>query len=357
MKAAVLYAPHTAQQIEQVDLDQPRQNEILIRLTHAGVCRSDHHVISGALPMPVPIVLGHEGAGVVEKVGPGVTRFEAGDHVSLNFTPFCGYCQHCNAGQPNLCQHRPQLRASCRLSQGDRQIHNFLGMSCFAEYTVVHESGAVKVAKDLPLDRVALVSCGVSTGVGAVVNTARVRPGQTVAVVGTGGVGLNVIQGARLVRAATIIAVDRFDHKLDLAADFGATHLVNAEKDDPVKRVKEIVKGGVDFAFEAIGLSTTIEQIWNMIRPGGMAVVVGVPAVNSTVTLAAPRFTDERTIRGSFFGSIQPSVDIPRYLDLYRQGQLKLDELITRHYPLDQVNEAFAALERGEVARSVLDVG
>lgn len=357
MQAAVLHAPRTALQLETVDLAEPRAGEVLVRVMYAGVCRSDHHVITGALPHSLPVVLGHEGAGIVEQVGPGVTRLQAGDHVLLNFTPFCGYCPQCNAGRPNLCEQREQLRTACRLSQNGHPIHNFLGVSCFAGYTVVHESGAIKVADDLPLDRVALVSCGVATGLGAVLNTAGVRPGQSVAVIGAGGVGLNVIQGARLARAGTIIAVDVLDHKLELATGFGATHLVNAGREDAVKRVRSIVKGGVDFAFEAIGLPDTIEQAWPMIRAGGTAVVVGVPPVGSRVTLSASRFLEERSIRGCLLGSIRPSVDIPRYLELYRRGELKLDELITRHYPLAEVNDAFAALDRGEVARSVIDIG
>lgn len=356
MKAAVLHAPRTPQQMEQVDLAEPRAGEVQVRIRYAGVCRSDHHVISGALAYPMPIVLGHEGAGVVDRVGPGVTRLKVGDHVAFNFTPFCGYCQECNAGRSNLCLHREELRGSPRLSQGGQQVHNFLGVSCFAEYTVVHESGAIKVPEDMPLDRVALVSCGVATGVGAVLNTAQVRPGQSVAVVGAGGVGLNVIQGARLAGASTIIAVDTLAHKLDLALEFGATHAVDAERENAVRRVRQIANGGVDYAFEAVGLPATIEQIWRMIRPGGTAVVVGVPPEKSAVTLPALNFLHERSIRGSFFGSTRPAVDIPRYLDLYRQGQLRLDELITRHYPLAEVNEAYQALERGEVARSVIDV-
>ncbi len=357
MKAAILHAPKTPLQIQQVDLDtQLRANEVLVRVTHAGVCHSDYHVMTGDLPYAMPVVLGHEGAGMVEAVGAGVTRLQPGDHVSLNFRQFCGYCRQCSTGHPNLCDNVVALRASCRLSQQGAAINNFAGLSCFAEYTVVHESGAIKVPSDIPLDRVALVSCGVMTGVGAVINTAKVMPGDTVAVVGCGGVGLNVIQGARLAHASVIIAVDVHDNKLEMATTFGATHIINASNEDPVKRVREFVKGGVDYAFEVIGLPATIEQVWAMIHKGGTAVVVGVAPATSKVSLAAYPFSmEEKTIRGTLFGGARPAVDIPRYLELYRNHQLRLDELITRHYPLEQINEAYEAMTRGEVARSVID--
>jgi len=357
MKAAVLYEPKTPQVVEDVTLDEPRHGEVMVRVVAAGVCRSDHHVISGHMEWDTPIVLGHEGAGVVEKVGAGVTRVKAGDHVVFNFRPFCGYCRQCSTGHPNLCDHVAELRQACRLSKGDLKIHNFLGISCFAEYTVVPESGAIPISKDIPFDRAALVSCGVTTGVGAVINCAKVEPGASVVVIGAGGVGLNAIQGARLAHAGIIVAVDVLDHKLELARQFGATHTVNGAREDAVKRVKEIVgRPGADYAFEVIGSPAAIEQAWKMIRKGGMAVVVGVPPSGSHVSLSAMDFTDEKMIRGTLFGSARPWVDIPRLLDLHRAGHLKLDELITRTYPLSGVNDAFTALEKGEVARSVIIV-
>ncbi|MBI1802647.1 MAG: Zn-dependent alcohol dehydrogenase [Chloroflexi bacterium] len=357
MKAAVLRAPKTPLTIEQVEVDDPRANEVKVRVTHAGVCHSDYHIMVGDLPYPMPVVLGHEGAGVVEKVGEGVTRLAVSDHVALNFRPFCGHCKQCSTGHPNLCDNVELLRASCRLSQGGNPIAHFIGVSCFAEQTTVHESGAIKVSKDIPLDRVALVSCGVMTGVGAVLNTAKVMPGDTVAVVGVGGVGLNVIQGARLANASTIIAVDIHDNKLEMATTFGATHIVNSAKEDAIRRVREIVRGGVDYAFEAIGLPSTIEQIWGMIRKGGTAVVVGVAPAGSKVSISAyPISMEEKTLKGTLFGGARPSTDIPRYLEFYRNHQLRLDELITRHYPLEAINEAYAAMIRGDVARSVIDL-
>jgi Zn-dependent alcohol dehydrogenase len=344
--------------IEDVDLDTNlRPNEVLIRVTHAGVCHSDYHIITGDVPYPMPVVLGHEGAGIVERVGEGVTRLQAHDHVSLNFRPFCGHCRQCNTGHPNLCDNVQVLRQSCRLSQSGNAVNNFAGLSCFAQYTVVHESGAVKVPSDIPLDRVALVSCGVMTGVGAVINTAKVAPGETIAVIGCGGVGLNAIQGARLANASVIIAVDIHDNKLEMATMMGATHVVNASKEDPVKRVKEIVKGGVDYAFEVIGLPKAMEQAYAMIRKGGSAIIVGMPPATSTITVPAYGFfSEEKNIRGSHFGGARPAVDIPRILELYRSHQLRLDELISRHYKLEQINEAYEALAKGEVARSVIDL-
>src|SRR5713226_3547258 len=218
MKAAVLHSAKTPLVIEDVQLDTNlRANELLVRVTHAGVCHSDYHIMTGDVPYAMPVVLGHEGAGIIERAGEGVTRLQAGDHISLNFRPFCGHCRQCNTGHPNLCDDVQLLRASCRLSQQGNVVNNFAGMSCFAEYTVVHESGAIKVSKDIPLDRVCLVSCGVMTGVGAVINTAKVMPGETVAVIGCGGVGLNAIQGARLANASVIIAVDVHDNKLEMA--------------------------------------------------------------------------------------------------------------------------------------------
>lgn len=358
MRAAVLYSAKTPLVIEDVELDtELHANSVLVRVTHAGVCHSDYHVISGDVPAEFPIVLGHEGAGIVEKVGAGVTRLQAGDHVSFNFGQFCGYCRQCNSGHPNLCDNRAALRISSRRNQRGDVIHDFAGTSCFAEYTVVHESGAIKVPSDIPLDRVALVSCGVMTGVGAVVNTAKVMPGETVAVIGCGGVGLNVIQGARLANAATIIAIDVHDNKLEMATTFGATHIINGRKEDAVKRVREIVPGGVDYAFEVIGLTAAIEQIYAMIRKGGTAIIVGMAPANSKVSLPALSFMlEEKTLRGTFSGGARAAVDIPRYLELYRSNRLRLDELITRHWKLEEINEAFDAMLTGEAARGIIDM-
>ena len=358
MKAAVLYSAKTPLVVEDIQLDtELHANAVLVRVTHAGVCHSDYHFISGDLSGTLPVVLGHEGAGIVEKIGAGVTRLQPGDHVSFNFGQFCGYCRQCNSGHSNLCDNRAALRTSFRSNRSGAQVHAFAGIACFAEYTVVHESGAIKVPSDIPLDRVALVSCGVMTGVGAVVNTAKVMPGETVAVIGCGGVGLNVIQGARLANAATIIAIDVHDNKLEMATTFGATHIVNARKEDAVKRVRDIVPGGVDYAFEVIGLPAAIEQIYAMTRKGGTAVIVGMSPQDSKISLPALSFMlEEKTLRGTFAGGARAAVDIPRYLELYRTNRLRLDELITRHWKLEEINEAFAAMLTGEAARGIIDL-
>jgi NDMA-dependent alcohol dehydrogenase len=358
LKAAILYAPNTPLVIEDVELDTNlRANEVLVRITHAGVCHSDYHIMTGDLPYGMPVVLGHEGAGIVEQVGPGVTRLQPGDHVALNFRPFCGHCRQCATGHANMCDNVELLRAASRLSQNGAKVHSFIGVACFAEHAVTHESGAIKVPNDMPLDRVALVSCGVMTGIGAVINAARVTPGEAVAVIGCGGVGLNVIQGARLANASTIIAVDIHDSKLEMATTFGATHVINSKKEDAIKKVREIVKGGVDYAFEVIGLPSAIEQCWGMIRKGGTVMVVGVSPVGSKVNIPAYGISmEEKSLRGTNFGGVRHSVDIPRMLELYRNHQIRLDELITHHWRLDEVNEAFEAMTRGEVARGVIDL-
>ncbi len=358
MKAAILRAPKLRLTIENVDLDTDlRSTEVLVRVTHAGVCHSDYHIMTGDLPYDLPVVLGHEGAGIVEKVGAGVTRLQAGDHVALNFRQFCGYCRQCSTGHANMCDNVSMLRAASRLSQNGAKVHSFIGIACFAEHTVVHESGTIKVDSDIPLDRVSLVSCGVMTGVGAVINAAKVMPGETVAVVGCGGVGLNVIQGARLANASTIIAVDIHDNKLEMATTFGATHVVNSKTEDAVKRVREIVKGGVDYAFEVIGLPAAIEQCWSMVRRGGTVMVVGVSPAGSKVSVPAYSISmEEKTLRGTNFGGVRHSVDIPRMLELYRNHQIRLDELITRHWKLEEINEAYDAMAKGEAARGIIDL-
>ena len=358
MQAAILYNVETPQQIQEIDLDAPHHGEVWVRVIAAGICRSDYHVISGDLKAAFPIVLGHEGAGIVERVGEGVTRVKPGDHVALNFRQHCGYCFQCNTGHPYLCDNVGPLRKASRLSQGQTKLYNFLGISCFAEAVCVHESSAVPIAPDIPLDRAALVSCGVLTGIGAVINHAHVEPGASVVVIGAGGVGLNVIQGARLANAGVIIAIDRLDNKLEWAMQFGATHTINSAREDTNERVREIVgKRGADYAFEVIGNVQAIALAFDLIRKGVHAIIVGIPPRDSKVSLDAFAFTDERHLSGTMFGSSRPWLDIPRVLDLYRAGKIKLDELVTRRYPLAQINDAFEALQRGEVARSVIAFG
>jgi NDMA-dependent alcohol dehydrogenase len=363
MKAAVLYAPKQPLQVEDVEVENPKAGEVMVRVAAGGVCHSDLHVINGDLTAPLPVVLGHEGAGVVEKVGEGVTRFKPGDHVVLLWRASCGECPDCLGGRPALCEMGSGIRWSghlqdgtSRFSRNGQELRHHSGVSSFAELTVLPEEGLVKIDPEVPLEKAAIVGCAVMTGVGAVINTAQVKPGETMAVIGCGGVGLNAIQGGRLAGAGKIIAVDVLDNKLEYARRFGATHLINASKVNPVEAVKEITGGrGADYVFEVIGNPKTMQQGYAMARRGGTLVVVGVAPTGVEVSFpAASIMLDEKTIRGSLYGSCQPKLDAPKILNLYKAGKLQLDELISREYPIEQINDAFAALGRGEVARSII---
>jgi NDMA-dependent alcohol dehydrogenase len=363
MRAAVLYEAKQPLRVEDVELDGPRDGEVLVRIGAAGVCHSDYHFMNGDIPIGLPCVLGHEGAGVVEEVGRGVTAIRPGDHVVLLFRAGCGRCEFCSRGRPALCWMAGQLRSTgrlldgtSRLRRGDAEIKHFLGVSCFAERTVVPEQGVVRIPEDVSLEVAALVGCAVMTGVGAVMNTARVTPGAPVLVVGAGGIGLNCIMGATLVGAHPIIAADLVDAKLETAMEFGATHAVNAGARDLVEAVRELTGGeGVDFSFEAIGSPRAMAQAFQAVRRGGVATAVGIAPFGSELSINAGELVyQEKTLQGSYYGSTRPHADMPRLLDLYRAGRLPLDRLISRRYPLERVNEAYDALLAGEVARSVL---
>ena len=357
MKAAVLRSAPGQLTIEDVTVDRPGPREVLVRTAAAGVCHSDLHFADGSYRAKLPCVLGHESAGVVEAVGPDVTHVRPGDHVITCLSVFCGNCEYCLSGRSALCNGKRGLsRAKTeapRLSAGDETMWQFLDMSSFAEQMLVHENGLVKIPEAMPLEQAALVGCGVTTGLGAVFRTARVEAGSTVAVIGCGGIGLNCIQGARLAGAGRIIAVDRVPAKLDLARRFGATDTVDANE-DAVAQVKELTSGGVEYAFEAIGLKVTTEQAFAMLRPGGVATVIGMIPVGTNVELPGVDFLSEKRIQGCQMGSNRFRIDMPRYVDLYLQGRLLLDELVSARIKLDDVNEAFDELRRGEVARSVV---
>jgi S-(hydroxymethyl)glutathione dehydrogenase/alcohol dehydrogenase len=356
MKAAIFHGPHKLLTIEDVDIDKPIGREVLVRTVASGVCHSDLHFVDGYYPFPTPAILGHEAAGVVEAVGLQVTEFKPGDHVIACLSVFCGQCDYCLTGKTHLCQTRP-VRAKTeppKLSWKGEPVHQFANLSAYAEKMLVHENALVKIDDQMPLDRAALIGCGVTTGVGAVLNTARIEAGSTVAVFGAGGVGLAAIQGARIAGARMIIAVDTVEAKFAKARELGATHTVNASTDDPAKAIRTLTNGGVDYSFEAIGLKVAAEQCFDCIRPGGTATVIGMIPVGQKIELDGPMFLREKKIQGCSMGSNRFKVDMPRYIDFYRQGRLKLDEMITRRGKLEDVNEAFRAMKAGEVARTVL---
>jgi len=361
MKAAVLREVGKPLQIEEVSIGKPGPREVLIRTKAAGVCHSDLHFIEGSYPHPLPAVLGHESAGVVEAVGSEVRTVKVGDHVITCLSAYCGHCEVCLTGHMSLCVSPETKRAKGdepRLFKEDlsgaSKMAQFLNLSSFAEQMLVHEHACVAIRRDMPFDRAALIGCSVMTGVGAVIHTSGVRPGETVAVIGCGGVGLATINGAAMAGAGRIIAIDRIPSKLELAKSFGATDVIDAGADDPVKAVQELTGGGVHHSFEAIGLKATAEQSFKMLRRGGTANIIGMIPVGTMIELHGPDFLGEKKIQGSFMGSNRFPVDMPRLVDAYMGGKLKLDELISRRIKLEDVNSAFDELKRGELARSVI---
>ena len=373
MKAAVFHGPKQPLTIEHVDIDQPLEREVLIRTVASGVCHSDLHFVDGFYPFPAPAVLGHEAAGIVEAVGSSVTYVKPGDHVICCLSVFCGYCEDCMSGHPNRCSNRAATQrpkdAKPRLSLNGQPLPQFADLSTYAEKMLLHENAVVKIGDNIPLDRAALIGCGVTTGLGAVLNTARIEPGSTVAVFGCGGVGLAAIQGARIAGARMIIAVDQFESKLALARRLGATHTIDASSADAVEAIRKLASpgqsdapiieglgasGGVDYAFEAVGLKKLAEQCFDCIKPGGTATIIGMIPVGQKVELSGPMFLSERRIQGSNMGSNRFRIDMPRYIDYYLQGRLNLDDMISRRGKLEDVNDAFRAMKAGEVARTVL---
>lgn len=357
MKAAVFHQVHQPLTIENVDISSPKPREVLIRTVAAGVCHSDVHFYEGLYPTPTPIVLGHESAGIVEAVGAEVDYVQPGDHVITCLSVFCGHCDYCTTGRPNLCNREGldrRVGEAPRLSQNGAQVHQFANLSSYAEQLLVHEHAVVKIREDMPLDKAALIGCGVTTGVGAVINTAAVRPGSTVAVIGCGGVGLSAVQGAAIAGAGRIIAIDTQASKLELAQICGATDLVNASEEDPIRRVRDMTGVGVEYSFEAIGLKATAEQAFRMLAKGGTATVIGMIPVGTNIELRGSDFLQEKKIQGSSMGSNRFRVDMPRYVDMYLSGKLKLDEMISREITLDEINDAFQALLTGDVARQII---
>ncbi|MDR3506808.1 MAG: Zn-dependent alcohol dehydrogenase [Caulobacteraceae bacterium] len=356
MKAAVLRQVRTPLEIEDVQISKPGPHEVLIRTVAAGVCHSDLHFYEGSYPHPLPAVIGHESAGVVEQVGSEVRTVKPGDHVITCLSAFCGHCEHCLTGHMSLCvssETRRDKSDEPRLAQAPGGMNQFLNLSSFAEQMLIHEHACVAIRKDMPLDRAALIGCSVTTGVGAVVQTSNVRAGETVAVIGCGGVGLAAINGAAIAGAGRIIALAMVPHKLELAKAFGATDVIDAGAGDPVKQVMDLT-GGVHHSFEAIGLKATTEQAFRMLRRGGTCNVIGMIPVGTMIELHGADFLGEKRIQGSLMGSNRFPVDMPRLVDFYMNGKLKLDDLISRRIKLNQINEAFAELKTGALARSVI---
>ncbi len=362
IQAAVLYEPGVPFSIQTLDLEPPRAGEVLITMAAAGVCHSDWHLMTGATAHALPVVPGHEGAGVVAAVGPGVTRVRPGDHVALNWAPSCGNCFYCLHDRPSLCSTYVEpiwagtmIDGTTRLSLDGKPIYHFSALACFADHAVVPEAACVPLDKSIPLSIAALIGCAVTTGVGAVLNTAGVRPGSSVAVYGAGGVGLSIIMGARLAGAIRIIAIDTHEAKGDIALSLGATDFIMAGP-GVVEGIKRLTMGrGADYVFEAIGLPSVQEECLEAARPGGVIVLAGVAPMGSGTNLPGAIITrQEKTITGSYYGSANPARDFPLYGEFYRQGRLDLDGLITGKYRLDQINDAYAAMLGGETARGLI---
>ncbi|MBX3610591.1 MAG: Zn-dependent alcohol dehydrogenase [Hydrogenophaga sp.] len=360
---AVLARAHGAPvTVEDVWVDPPRTGEVMLQMSACGVCHSDLSAAQGIIPLPPPVVLGHEGAGTVIAVGDGVHQLAVGDRVVTSFVSMCGHCRYCSTGRPQLCDQA--VKATYTLPDGTTRLHDmagnplniFSGCGVMADMATLHQDNVVKIEQAVSMECCALVSCGVMTGVGAVVNAARVQPGSTAVVFGAGGVGLNAIQGCHIAGAAMIVAVDRADSKLELARLFGATHTVNASHDDNlVKTLRKLTGGGADYAFECVGLGEVVAQAYGCLRKGGTAVAVGVASVKDTTTLKTLTLSlEEKTLTGCYYGSGRPREDFPRLIALYRAGRLKLDELITHRYRIDEAPQAFADLSAGRNARGMI---
>ncbi len=358
MKAAVQFELPGKLEIVEVDVDEPRGREVLIDVAASGLCHSDLHFLEGKYDHELPLLLGHEAAGVVRAVGDQVTTCKPGDHVVTCLSTFCGTCDMCLRGRPALCSRQGVERSANetpRVSYKGERVHPFARLGAFAEQMLVHENSAVVIRTDMPLDRAALVGCAVVTGIGAVTNTASIPAGSTVAIIGCGGIGLNAIQGASIAGASRVVAIDKLAWKLDIAKRFGATDVVDASEENSVEAVRRLIPGGVDYAFEAIGLKVAAEQAFGMLARGGTATVIGMIPEGQTLDIPGDvLMAEEKVLRGSNMGSNRFRLDIPRYVELYMNDRLNLDDLVSARISLDQVNEGYAALNRGEVARSVI---
>jgi alcohol dehydrogenase len=356
------YADTKPLSIQTLELDPPGRGEVLVKIGAAGLCHSDLSVINGDRPRPVPMALGHEAAGVIEALGEDVPDLVVGDHVVMVFMPSCGHCMPCAEGRPALCEPGAVANGAGTLLSGVRRLHcdgadvnHHLGVSAFAEYAVMSWRSVIKIDRDLPLDEAALFGCAVLTGVGAVVNTARLQPGQTAAVIGLGGVGLSSVLGAVASGARQIVAVDLADDKLGLARQLGASDTVNARADDAAEQIRALTGGGVDVAFEMAGSARAMELAYKITRRGGKTVTAGLPPPNATLPVPLVNLVaEERTLMGSYIGSCVPTRDIPRYIGLYRAGRLPVDRLMSGRLTLDEINEGFDRLHEGKAVRQVV---
>jgi alcohol dehydrogenase len=356
------YAQSRPLSIEEVDLDPPGPGEVLVKIAAAGLCHSDLSVINGDRPRPTPMALGHEAAGIVEEIGSGVDDLAKGDHVVMVFVPSCGHCLPCAEGRPALCEPGAAangagtlLSGARRLHQHGHDVHHHLGVSAFAEYATVSRRSLVRIDPDLPLDEAALFGCAVLTGVGAVINTAKVRAGSSVAVIGLGGVGLAALLGAAAAGARRIVAVDLSDEKLDLARQLGATDVFNARDPDAADRIREATQGGVEFAFDLAGAVRAMELAYKITRRGGTTVTAGLPPPTAAMPLPLVNLVaEERTVKGSYIGTCVPARDLPRYIELYQRGRLPVDRLLSARLSLDEINEGFDRLHEGKAIRQVI---
>lgn len=370
-KAALLYqmelpAPYNTSrplQIEDVQLDAPGTGEVLVEVAAAGLCHSDLSVINGSRPRVMPMVMGHEAAGIVREVGPAVSEFRDGDHVVFSFVPSCGTCIYCATGRAALCENGARANVAGTLLSGARRFtnhhhqicHHHLGVSAFTQFTVVAQESLVKIDPAIPLDKAALFGCAVLTGVGAVVNTARVEPGSSVAVFGMGGVGLSTVMGAAATGAYPVIAVDVIPDKLLLAQKVGASHIINATVDNPILAIREITKGGVAYSFECVGNERVLLQAYEATGRGGMTVTMGLPHPSKQFSISAVSMVvEERTIKGSYMGSAVPRRDIPRFIQMYQAGRLPVEQLLTYTLSLDEINIGFDRLAKAEAVRQII---
>lgn len=349
--------------VEEVELDPPKADEVLVRMRAAGVCHSDLHTYKGELRATPPLVLGHEGAGIVEAAGSDVTRVKPGDRILVNWLPACETCPTCLSGRYNLCERLPGTTFQAKLLDGTSRLKtldglplkHFLSAATMSEYIVINEASAIPFPDDVPFEVAAVVGCAVATGVGAVVNTAQAKAGLPAAVIGSGGIGLSAIQGCKLVGCNPIIAVDVMESKLEFARQLGATHTINAEETDAVEALRALTNGGPEYVFDSVGSTITIPQALEAARPGGAAIIMGLHAVKVDVPISSATLVlRNKRLLGSFVGSIRPRLDLPMLIDLYRAGKLQLDDLITARYPLEDLSQAFDDMVAGRIARGVL---